>query len=200
MCPFVVALPSSLTFLFVLFHPSFRDFLDWSFSSFSAYGKHLQGPFPKGSVTQSGPSLKKVEPPPPGLETPRLSFSQYSVGACGLCDIVLSFRSPRKCRYPLFLVTPCLLTCPVKWCQNRVEVGCFQLLRCFRQMPIDQHCLPLPGAHRWGCNGVGQRQIVQVAVWTYTEDAFSTKIKERLPPWLVDFPSNYCQQGRFHTN
>ena len=40
------------------------DFPDWSFSSFSAYEKHLQGTFPKGSATKSGPFPNKVGNPP----------------------------------------------------------------------------------------------------------------------------------------
>ena len=40
-----------------------EDFPDWSFSSFSAYEEHLQGTFPKGSVTQSEPFPKKLETP-----------------------------------------------------------------------------------------------------------------------------------------
>ena len=45
------------------------DFLDLSFSSFSAYEEHVRGTVPKGSATQSGPFPKKVGNPP-GLETP----------------------------------------------------------------------------------------------------------------------------------
>ena len=51
-------------------YPGTGDFLDWSFSSFSAYYQHLRGTVPKGSATQSGPFPKKGGKPP-GLETPR---------------------------------------------------------------------------------------------------------------------------------
>ena len=53
-----------------------EDFPDWSFSSSSAYLKHLQGTFPKVSATQSGPFGKKKVGTPPRLETPRFTFSR----------------------------------------------------------------------------------------------------------------------------
>ena len=43
---------------------SLQDFPDLSLSSFSAYLKHLQGIFPKGSATQSGPFTRKKGKPP----------------------------------------------------------------------------------------------------------------------------------------
>ena len=51
------------------------DFPDSSLFSFSAYQEHLRGTVPKGSATQSGPFPEKSGKRP-GLETPRLSFSQ----------------------------------------------------------------------------------------------------------------------------
>ena len=51
-------------FFFVFFPRSLSEiFAD---SGFSAYSKHLQGTFPKGSATQSGPFPRKVGTPPVG--------------------------------------------------------------------------------------------------------------------------------------
>ena len=54
--------------------PIFRDFSDWSFLSFLAYQKRLQGTFLKGSTTQTGLFPKKWGTPRFG--TPRFTFSQ----------------------------------------------------------------------------------------------------------------------------
>ena len=61
------------------------DFPGLSFSSFSAYQRHLRGTVPKESAIQSGPFPKKRKPP--GLETPRFGFSHlFGKIPHGRCD------------------------------------------------------------------------------------------------------------------